>query len=134
MNFDSTNPEPKLMISDSLEGVLPDEASNIQFDELFIMAIIKISQKDISLAGSLAGVEFGENPKLDLKVSLKDAFSFISNVLITKDNLVEFIILAHGQDIVTIPGPFSISNTKIIEIDPTNRTCVFAIDLIKTAS
>ena len=82
--------------------------------------------------GNLVGIEFGSNPKIDMRVSLKDAFNFVGNILVNEYNKrSRSIILAHSGEVINIPGPYRIANAKIIEVDPVNKLCILAIDLIK---
>jgi hypothetical protein len=134
MNFDQFNTEPKLLVSDSLQDSLNEEQTS-QIDDLFISAAIVTEQKENSLIGNLVGIEFSENPKIDIKSSLKNAFSFVGSVLLNENlRICDSVVLMHNVNSIKIPGPFQILNAKIIEIDPSNYCCVLAIDLIKIAA
>jgi len=129
--FDKINTEPKLLVSDSLQGSLSEEELG-QVDDIFITAVIVVDPKEFSLMGNLVGIEFGSNPKIDMRVSLKDAFNFVGNILVNEYNKrSRSIILAHSGEVINIPGPYRIANAKIIEVDPVNKLCILAIDLIK---
>lgn len=128
MNFDEINTEPKLMVSESLQdSFTADEVS--QYHDMFITTALQIDEELIT--GNLVGVEFGVNPKLDIKIPLATAFEFIGNTLLTTNLTVRAIVMMLGEKTLSIPGPYRIFNAKIIEIEPENRLCVFAIDLIK---
>lgn len=134
-HFNPLDMVPKQLISDSLEGILSTDEVEEQIDHLFIAAAIILDPRENSIMGNLVGVEFSSGTKIDLKISLHDAFNFISNVLIDEQSRkIESVILTHDKKIVNVSGPFTVSNAKIIEIDSTNRMCVLAIDLIKKDS
>jgi len=131
MNFDQFNTEPKLLVSDSLQDSLNEEQTS-QIDDMFISVAIVTEQRENSLIGNLVGIEFSENPKIDVKSSLKNAFSFVGSVLLNKNlRICDSIMLMHNVSSIKMSGPFQILNAKIIEIDPSNYCCVLAIDLIK---
>jgi hypothetical protein len=128
------NQEPKLLVSDSLKESFLEESEQKSFDSFITAAFVTIPKSN-SLIGSLVGVEFAENPKFDIKASLYDAFSFITNVLTSSNNQkVQMVILSLGEKDTNLMGPFQISNAKIVEINPINKTCVLAIDLIRIAA
>lgn len=129
MNFNSLNTQPKLLISDALKGVLSEDELS-QIDDMFITVALICSSADFTLAGNLMGIEFGENPKIDIKVPLKNAFNFIGTLQNNK-NVISSIVMMLAEDTIKIVGPFNIVNTKIVEIDSSNKLCILAIDLIK---
>jgi len=130
MKFNPYNIEPKLLVSDSLKDALPEEQLQ-EAGEMFITVGIALEPREISLTGSLVGIEFTNPMKVDMKVSLREAFAFISNVVSNKQHnkTSEGILLLLGEDVTSIPGPFAISSVKIVEIDPANKLCVLAVDL-----
>jgi len=132
MNFNQLNAEPKLLVSDALKDVLPEDEL-AQVNEMFISIAVVTEPRDSSLTGNLAGIEFGENPKIDLKTSLKEAFTFITNVVSNEDHnkKVNSLILLLGEESVSIPGPFIMTGIKIVDIDSSSKLCVLAIDLLK---
>lgn len=132
MNFDQLNAEPKLLVSDSLKDVLPEDQLD-QVDEMFISIAVVVDPRDASLTGNLSAVEFGENPKIDVKTSLKEAFRFIGHVVSNKHTgkEVNSLILLLGEDSISIPGPFKMSGVKIVDVDSSSKLCILAIDLIK---
>mgnify|MGYP003349578690 FL=1 len=83
MNID--NPAPKLMISDDLKGVVDDEQLK-NASGMFISIALISEDGEINLTGNLVGVEFSEKPKFDIKITLNDAFEFISNVIINQQH------------------------------------------------
>ena len=119
------------MVSDSLQGVLSNEDIE-KFGQRYISAAIVVDPIDLSLTGNLVGIEFGVNPKLDIKVLISEVFKFIGGILVDdKRRVASNILLNLGDDSVVISGPFKILNAKIIEIDSINQLCVLAIDLFK---
>jgi len=130
MTFYPFEAEPKELTSEDLQGVLPEDVK-----EIFVMAAIVLQPKEHSLVGTLAGVEFGSVLKLDMKVSLRNAFKFISTALIDEEKRrADAVILTLGDEDITLQEPFYIQSAKIIEIDSANKICILAIDLIKVTS
>lgn len=130
MNFNSER-QPRLLYSDSLEGNLPDEI----FDEIFesgISVVIVTENKEDFIIGTLVGVEFSENLKIDIKISIEHVFNFVTSILsdVTKRK-VKNVILSLGEEIANFSGPYNIKSAKIIEIDVPNKSCVLAVDLFK---
>lgn len=125
------NAEPKLLISESLQDVLPED-DLAQIDEMFISAAVVIDAKSPMLVGNLIGIEFGEFVKIDVKVPIRMAFEFVSMLLKEKKN-AQFAALMLADETSKVPGPFSISNIKIVEVDPSNKLCVVAIDLARVS-
>lgn len=131
MISDLLNQTPKELISDSLKESLLQEGQTASVDAFITVAFVPQNKND-SLIGNLVGVEFSSNPKFDIKVSLHDAFNFISNILLNEsNNQIVAIILAFSEKNITLVGPYNIANSKILEIDSINKACVLAIDLIK---
>lgn len=132
MNFSSESQKSRIMYSDSLHGNLPDELLEEAFKST-ISAVLIVDPKEASIMGTLVGIEFSENPKVDIKISLENVFDFITNVL---SNVSEAkssgIILSLGDRIASFQGVYDIRSAKIVEIDIVNKSCVLAIDLIKS--
>lgn len=122
---------PKEMISEDLQGVLPEDDMMTAFQESFISVVLVTSNSDESLMGSLVGVEVASAMKLDLRVQTADAFEFLSSVVVGGASSIEMVILNYGDKITKIAGPFGAPSVKIVELDATNKTCVLAVDLIK---
>jgi len=132
MNIDQINTEPKFLVSDVLKDVLT-ETELEQVDEMFISVAIITKPKNSSLTGNLVGIEWGKNPKIDVRTSIKDAFYFISKLASNQlvNNEASSLALLFGKEITTISGPFLMNSVKIVDIDPSNQLCILAIDLIK---
>ena len=86
------------------------------------------------MIGNLVGVELAKFPKIDVRVSLDDAFNFISNAVVKNSIKIESVIFALGEKVTNFLGPFSVQSTKIVEIESLTKTCVLAVDLIKSDS
>lgn len=126
------NQEPKLLVSDSLKNVLSEEEIVSNSFDSFITTALVTNPKNDSLIGSLVGVEFSSATKIDLKVSLYDAFNFLIKILSAESSKqIDAIILSLGKKSVPLMGPYTIVNSRIIEIDSTNKMCIFAVDLFK---
>ena len=132
MNFDQFNTSPKLLVSDSLKDSLHEDRPD-QVDVTFISIAIVTEPREFSLTGNLVGIEFAESPKIDLRTSLREAFTFISNVTTNKNHnkKVNSLILLFGEESTSIPGPFTMAGIKIVDIDVSNGLGVLVIDLFK---
>ncbi len=122
------------MVSDALKDALSeDQLDQDQVEEMFISVALVTEPKNSSLTGNLIGIEFGKNPKIDLKTSLKEAFDFIGRVASGDicNKKVNSLILLLGEKSILVSGPFAMTGIKIIEIDSTNKLCVLAVDLTK---
>lgn len=130
MTFYPFDVDPKELTSDSLQGVLPEDVKDI-----FVMAAIVLRPKTNSLVGTLAGIEFGDTIRLDVKVSLKDAFKFLGLTLTDKEKReIDGVILTLGEEVVSLSEVLYIHSAKIVEIDSANKICILAIDLFKVTS
>lgn len=124
-------PLPREMISDSLKDVLNEEEMAKAYEETFITVLLAHNEKSKCMIGSLVGIELLElGIKIDCKVSLDDAFNFVTNfTLDDRSKELRAIILSLGDRITNLTGPYVIHGLKIIEIDSTSRLCVLAVDL-----
>lgn len=124
--------KPKELMSEDLQGVLQEENIVNTFQESFISVIIVTQDKEDSLIGSLVGVQLESNIKLDMRVSLEDAYSFVSKILTNKiSKLLSNIIFSYSDNSTVVKGPFEASSIKIVEIESNSKVCVLAIDLIR---
>jgi len=129
MNYTLPDSEPKELMSESLQESFPSDVEQQDIEDIFIV-ISLILEDNSMLSGNLLGIEFGENPKIDMKVLTKNGFLFI-NKLLKKQPNIKSVIMIHGKDAIEISGLFKIGNLKIVEMDYQNRACVLAIDLFK---
>ena len=131
MSKNLTFNEPREMVSEDLQEIMPDDAMNI-YQVSFITVAMTLVNDDFILAGSLVGVEFTDlTTKIDVKTPTRDAFRFIERLITTGDRSLSKAILSHDESVV----PFEhheITSFKIVEIDAGSKTCVIALDLIKT--
>jgi len=125
--------QPRELISEDLEGVLPDDEDEQSLQQPhFVVVVFAAPERDHSIMGHLVGIEFSDCLKVDIRASLDSSFKFISEVLVSKENrLLSSVILNLGPEVTNLPGPFYMSNTKIVDIDPVAKTCIMAVDLIK---
>ena len=132
MKFNPYDFEPKPLVSDSIKDLLPEDQLQ-EVDHMFISIGLVMEPRDTSLTGNLVAIEFGEVMKIDIKLTLKEAFSFIGNVISNSrhNKKSSNLLLLLGEDDINIPGPFKISGVKIVEIDSANKLCVLGIDLNK---
>jgi hypothetical protein len=122
--------EPKLLISESLQGMLPDD-DLAQLDEMFITVAVVVDATSPMIMGNLVGVEFGEVLKIDMKIPIRMAFEFVSMSMKESKKPAMFAALMLADETVKVPGPFNIVNFKIVDVDSSNKLCVVAIDLVK---
>lgn len=131
MNYNPFDEEPKELMSDSLQDILQTNEQQIEeIKSIFILACLNLGEGVDELIGNLLGIEFGMNPRLDIKVSTDKTFKFIANQLSSPKD-VKSVLLIHANEAIQIPGPFKINNLKIVEMDYENRACVLAVDLFK---
>ena len=131
--------EPKELVSDSLVGIFPNENEEkahqaTEESDATINVVFVFTPRENSLIGNLVGVELAKFPKIDVRVSLDDAFNFISNAVVKNSIKIESVIFALGEKVTNFLGPFSVQSTKIVEIESLTKTCVLAVDLIKSDS
>jgi len=125
-------PEPKQLVSDSLKESLPDEHDYQQvYQESCISIMLHFNDGLQGLFGTLIGIELSENIKLDARVSTDEAFDFVQRLLDRNQRNISGVVLNFDDKITKLKGPYDLLNTKIVEFDVNNKTCVLAIDLIK---
>lgn len=125
----------RIMMSDSLRGVLPEFEDQIQeFSEAFVVVTIEVNSDDMSdlLSGGLVGISFesSEEIKLDIRVSINKAYDVIKKH--TTSGLTSRMFFLHlGDDEIVFQGNYKISRPKMDSFDHQNRTCTLGVDLIK---
>jgi hypothetical protein len=130
MSYNPLNVEPKELISESLQDAFSNEETQTnELENIFIVASLTFEDGSM-LTGNMLGIEFGDNPKLDVKVLTQNCFTFIGEVIRSKKR-IKSIYLIHGEEVIEVPGPFNVNCLKIIEMDYQNRACVLAVDLFK---
>lgn len=137
MSFNPRDSEPKLLVSDSLKDLLHEEHIE-EVQQMFISVGLVFDPRELSITGNLVGIEFSDHEfsdqiKVDIKLTIKEAFDFIGNVVsnVHHNKKSSALLLLLGEDAVNVPGPFKVSSVKIIELDSTNKLCVLGIDLTK---
>lgn len=120
----------KVLMSDSLKGLLPDElddeaAEKMERLTVTVVAAVQIGEKKTVIPGILRSVLFEVEPELEFRVQLHEAISFVSA------NQLNFLgfELHHGTDIVKSPGPFLIKGVRIDDIDAVNQMCTLSLGL-----
>lgn len=128
-------PEPKELVSDSIKESLPDEQDYQQiYQESCISVLFQFEEGVQGLFGNLIGIELSENLKIDARIATDEAFDLIQNLASSlKERIIKNIALNYDDKLTKLRGPYKLLNTKIIEFDVNNKTCVLAIDLIKTS-
>jgi hypothetical protein len=127
--------EPKSLVSEALSEILPEDGESA-YEEMSLSAVFVVNPRENSLMGNLSGVEIishGEknSQKVDVRVTCKEAFDFIKDVLM-QSKLIETFVISYGyENIASFPGPYKVLNAKIVDVEPTNKFCTLAIDLFK---
>jgi hypothetical protein len=127
MSYNPLDVEPKELISESLQDVFSNETQVNKLENIFIVVSL-VFEDGSMLTGNMLGIEFGDNPKLDIKALTQNCFTFIGEVIKFKKR-IKSIYLIHGEEVIEVPGLFSVNCLKIIEMDYQNRACVLAVDL-----
>ena len=129
-------PEPKELVSDDIkDNVLNDEDYEKIYRESYITIMFKTPNGANDLFGTLIGIELSTGVKIDAKIAMFEAFSFIEKLVSDKKNhIINYIGLCYDDKIAKIKGPYKIASSKIIEFDANHKTCVLAIDLINDNS
>jgi hypothetical protein len=122
----------RLIMSDSLVGMLPslDQETISAAEESFVVAALDF---DFDLiVGSLSGIsiENTASAKIDIQVSLNEAYSVVKNFS-TSGLSCRVLYLRFGNDEFCMEGPFQVISSKIMELDRQNKMCVLGVDLIK---
>lgn len=129
-------PEPKEMMSQSLQDVMPTEEMVRTFHETFISVLLVLEDREKCLVGNLVGIELLESNnrgiKMDIRAGLADVYKFFTNLVVDEScRNLEAIILSLADDHTKMSGPYLISGAKIIDIDSSSRLCVLAVDVEK---
>jgi len=126
----------RLLMSDSLKGMIPDlEDDQLKsLSDAFVIATVEMlfDQNIEIIAGSLVGVSL-ENfeSKIDIRVSLKDAYEIIKKFKTSRLSCRVFY-LHRGDDEICFEGSYKISSAKIMDFDRQLKMCTVGFDLIKT--
>lgn len=129
--FDSS---PKEMMSESLRDVLPSEETTKKVKDSYISIVLVSKFTKTPIIGSLVGIELVPSLKIDIRIMLDEGFDFIAGMLEAAHSTVEFIMINYEEKILKLQGPYSISSTKIVEIDSSTTSCVLAVDMTKLNS
>jgi len=125
----------RLLMSDSLRGMLPDlEDDQLKLlSDAFVIATIELlfEQNVEVVAGSLAGASFDNlEIKLDIRAGLNDAYDVIKKFK-TSGLSCRLFYLHRGDDEICFEGPYKISSTKIMDFDRQLKMCTIGFDLIR---
>lgn len=128
--------EPKEMMSESLQDVMPTEEMVKTFQETFISVLLVLDDREKCLVGNLVGIELfessGRGIKMDVRAGLADVYRFVANLIVDdRCRKLEMIILSLADDHTKMPGPYVINGAKIIDIDASSRLCILAVDVEK---
>lgn len=81
------------------------------------------------LVGQLTTLLMDESPEIELVSSINIAFGVVKDM--GETNMVLEIQLHHGDDVMSIVGPYEISMLRVQDINVHAQTCVIAMKLTK---
>ncbi len=119
----------RILMSDTLKEHLPDLESDaidrLQDQYVHVIADRRMKGSLAPLAGLLVSVLFDVNPEIEIRVELSEALKTVkAEQLVFND-----FELQHGDETVSIPGPFKVKAARIQDIDPLNQTSVLSMQL-----
>lgn len=131
-----------LFMSAELEGMIPEVEEELLEDPGagFVICALEIDflNKIEAFAGTVLGFSFeGDEDllKIDLKMDTRKAYSLFKSIQTLKDNLIcRALYLQLGNEEITFNKNYKFSSPKILDIDPKEKICTFAADLIKISS
>lgn len=127
----------KLLMSDSLQGVVPeleDQMKNYEDSIIIIGVEYSTDQLKDVIAGSLVGISFEpEVLKIDFRKSINECYQFFK-ICIENDRVTSAAIyLQNSGDESLIKGRFRIVSPKLTDLDHRENTCTISIDLVRIA-
>ena len=130
--FDGQN---KLMMSDSLKGLVPDLEEDVlkNFEDTIIIVSLLLSLDDSEdiLSGVLVGCSNEtEIVKVDFRLDTFQAYGWFAQFG-TKNYVCNRLSLMYAEEIHEILGPFRLKCPKISDIDRQTKMSTFGIDLVR---
>ena len=125
--------DDKLMMSDSIKGLIPDFDENQikSFEDSFIIGTLELQFNEVVdlLSGTLIGFSLEKDTiKFDIRIKTSEAFNFFKNL----ENLSCRSIYMHlGNEEICLRGNYKISSPKMMDFDHKTKTCILGIDLFE---
>lgn len=125
-----------LMMSEELKGQIPDLSEDDDVNNSFIIVVIDLqcNESRQPLVGSLVGIKHDVCTKIDMRSSMKTAYTVFSYITNGGKALCDSFQLQLGDQEVTFTGPYELLSPAIIDVDSTNKMCTLAVDLVKMSS
>ena len=121
--------ESAIMMSSELLGLIPDLEDEVASSPISLTAIIVgvIRGQEAPCTGQLVGISSIDQPTVEMSIDIKTALEMFKNVAnITFEN-IQVIYL---ETVVSLGGPFTISDIKIRDVNQTKRECILSFKLI----
>lgn len=132
----SEDPNNRLLMSDSLRGMVPEleEEQFKAFQDAFVIVALVMNDGTAAreTTGNLVGLslESSDVVKVDVRVSVSEAYGVVKRHL-SSGLTCEVLQLLLGDEGVRIDGPRRASVAKMYDFDHHNKMCVLALDLVR---
>ena len=123
----------KILMSDSLKDVFREEDpfDDVEKaeDKFVIIALDHIvdGKRIEPILGTLVSFLLDQSPEVEVKVSIATAFSIFKSM--AQQNHVNELQLHHGEDQISLEGPYLIEAIRMQDINAAAQTCVLAMKL-----
>lgn len=121
--------ESAIMMSSELLGLIPDLEDEVASLPISLTAVVVgiIKGQEAPLIGQLIGMTSADQPVIELSIDIKTALEMFKNVAnITFENIQTIYL----ETVVSLGGPFTISDIKIHDVNQTKRECILSFKLI----
>lgn len=134
MNLQDLSAE-KLLMSDSLQGMVPELEEQIRaYEDSIIIVGVDYRTGDFRdvIAGSVVGIAFEDNViKVDLRKNIIELYQFIKFYLQNPNIECHGLYLQNNENEIVQQGRFKITSPKLTDLDHKEKTCTLSLDLIK---
>lgn len=137
MNDDAfENLEDRLLMSDSLVGMVPDIEEQLKnFEDSIVIVGVEYAcgnLKDV-IAGSLVGIVFDKDDlKIDFRKNTSEVYKFLKFYLENQVSLsCSSVYLQNDQNEIILSGPYKLSSPRLIDLDYKEKTCTLGLDLFR---
>lgn len=115
-----------LLMSDDLKDRISDDQQAGDVPAFVIVIADRVTAgAEKPIVGVLRTVLFDQEPEIEFKVMLSEAFSVINS----NHQYFKSFELQNGEDKINMPGPFVVKAARIQEVDPKDQMCVLALSL-----
>lgn len=125
----------KLLMSDSLQGMIPELEDQIKdYEDSIIVIGVEYAIENFKdvLAGSLVGISFEPDTlKIDFRKKTNESYKFFNLCLKNAQIISNAVYLQNGEDESIIEGPFKIASPKLTDLDHKEKTCTISLDLVR---